>query len=586
MNAALSSRLRSVFLSAVLAASSVAACLGHAPSTQAPTAERVEPLVHVQVLALNDLHGNLLPPQGASGEVLVRTTPSETVRIPAGGAAYLATHVKRLRKENPNTVVVSAGDLTGASPLLSNLFRDHPTVEVMTTLGLDINGAGNHEFDRGLDALRLLANGCANCEGGPFRPAGYRYLAANVVNRESRATIFPPYEIKTFGNVSIAFLGLTLAGTPKFSIQKNVEGLSFQDEVTTINALVPELRAKGVSAIVVLVHEGAFQGSSGTYDSCEALNGDLLPLVDPSKARADHATLDPAIDVVVSAHTHQAYRCEIAGRIVTSAASYGRVLTKIDLTMDSKTRRLVEKHARNIVVSRDVPADPDVSSLLARYEALAAPMGQRIVGHITGDLRASRAGESPGCETALGDVIADAQLAATRSLEHGGAVVAFMNPGGIRTDLTFRARGAEGDGAVTYAEAFEVQPFGNDLVTMTLRGRDIEQLLEAQFRGTMPRVLQVSRGFEYAYAYDAQRREARIVRGSIRVNGDALVPDKTYRVTANSFLAAGRDGFEAFAHGTERVTGIVDVAAFVTYLGANDPLSPPTSARIRGDGCR
>jgi 5'-nucleotidase len=601
MPRSLALRLGTALLVTTLVGASLNACLGQRASPSAPTASSAPthpPLVRVQVLAFNDFHGNLLPPQGSSGVVLVPANDalvatskrdplqgesSAQVRIPAGGAAYLATHLKRLRAETPNTVVVSAGDLTGASPLLSNLFRDHPTVEVMTTLGLDLNGVGNHEFDRGIDALRELSNGCSSCEGGPFRPAGYRYLAANVLQQAARATLFPPYELKTFGNVKVAFLGLTLAGTPNFSLQKNVEGLSFRKEVSTINALVPELRAKGVSAIVVLVHEGGFQGKGGTYDSCEGLHGDLLPIVDPSHARPGEPPLDPAVDVVVSAHTHQAYRCEIGGRLVTSALSYGRMLTKIELTIDPNTHRVVEKHARNLVVTRDVPPDPEVESLLARYEALSAPIGGRVVGHVTADIRSS---ESASCESALGDVIADAQLSSTSRTETGGAVVAFMNPGGIRSDLRYQASGTEGDGTVTYAEAFEVQPFGNELVTMTLFGRDILELLEAQFGGAKPRVLQVSRGFEYAYTFDPKRHEARITRESVRLHGKPIEPEQTYRVTVNSFLAGGRDGFEAFSRGTDRITGIVDVAALVDYLTAHVPLAPPAANRIRGNGCQ
>jgi 5'-nucleotidase len=564
--------------------------------------------VQVQILAVNDFHGNLQPPTGSSGMVtaklddpiaqapdagIVPSPDAGTALVPAGGAAFLATHVKDLRAKNPYTVLVSAGDLTGASPLLSNLFKDEPSVLVMNQIGLDYEGVGNHDFDRGLaELLRLQKGGCSlgDCDAGAghFGGAKYEYLAANVEDTETKQTVFPPFALKEIGGVKVAFVGMTLEATPSVTVASAVQGLEFENEVTTVNALVPELKKAGASAIVVLLHQGGLQAPTGTYDSCSALTGDLLPLL-AGNPEAGKPALDPAVDVVVSAHTHQAYNCTVDGRLVTSAASFGRVVTKIDLTIDKKAGKVVAKQAKNIAVTRDVTPDPDVAGILAEYETKAAPLANRVVGHITGDITASaKTAGSVSCETPLGDLIADAQLAATKDAAAGGAVLAFMNPGGIRTDLVAKAPNKT-DGTITFAEAFAVQPFSNNLVTMTLTGVEIQTLLDQQFVNTTPRMLQVSSNFSYSYTYDAATQRGTVDASSIKIGGEPVDPQRTYRVTVNAFLAGGGDGFAVLKSGTDRLSGEVDLDALVAYLGANSsesaPLQPPTSNRYTGNAC-
>jgi 5'-nucleotidase len=518
-------------------------------------------LVHVQILAFNDFHGNLEAPTGSNGMVGA---------LQAGGAAYLAAHVRRLRAENPSTVVVSAGDLTGASPLLSSLLEDEPTVIVMNRIGLDFEGLGNHDFDRGLPALARLQ-----------KAAKFQYLAANVDVTATHKAVFPPFAIREFSGARVAFIGVTLEGTPGVTVPSAVDGLSFSNEVTTVNALVPELRKQGVSAIVLLIHQGATQARGGTYDACDGLSGDLLPIV---------AGLSPAIDVIVSGHTHQAYDCAIGGRLVTSAMSYGRLLTKIDLTIDPSSRRVTEKHARNVPVTHDLAPDPEVARLVATYKERAAPIAGRTVGYLKADAVSSPTHtKSPSCETSLGDLIADAQLAATSDPSRGGAEVALMNPGGIRGDLLAKGPGKQ-DSVITFGEAFEVQPFGNQLVTMTLRGDQLRAVLEAQFVRTELRILQISSGSGYRYTYDRTAKKGTLDAASIRIHGAPLDPAKSYRVTVNSFLAAGGDGFAVLKEGTARVTGVPDLEALTTYLGkassAAAPLDPARAVgRVDGDGC-
>jgi 5'-nucleotidase len=424
--------------------------------------------------------------------------------------------------------------------------------------------------------MRLQKAACSpgDCDAGTFPGATFEYLAANVIDDATGRPVFPPYAIRDFGGARVAFIGETLVQTPSVSKVGAVKGLSFEDEAATANALVPELQRQGVSAIVLLLHQGGMQSLGGTYDGCQGFSGDLVPILD---------RLSPAIDVVVSGHTHQAYDCVLAGRLVTSAMSYGRLITKIDLTIDPSARRVVDKHARNIPVTRDVPPDTEVSRIVQASEEKARVVTSRVVGYVKTTLTGnSRAARIASCETPLGDLIADAMRAAT------GAEIAFMNPGGIRADLVARHEGRP-DFAITYGDAFEVQPFGNALVTMRLRGAQILALLEGQF-GTRqePRILQVSSGFSYLYAYDRAHEKA--VVSELRLNGKPIDPAKSYRVAVPSFLAAGGDSFAVLKSGEDRKEGTIDVDALTSYLGrissAAAPLDTPVGGRITGDGCK
>jgi 5'-nucleotidase len=567
------------------------------PPAPATTDAAPPPLVHVQILAINDFHGNLEPPSGTNGVVVaspddpIASLPGTKILgdagvalVPAGGAAYLATLIAKLRAQNPNTIVVSAGDLTGASPLLSNLMNDEPTVAVMNSMGLDYEAVGNHDFDRGSRELTRLALGACGgdagaCDAGSaWDGATFKYLAANVTDTATNKTVFPPYAIRDFGtgagHVRVAVIGETLEATPSVASKEAVNGLAFSDEALTANSFVPELKAAGASTIVLLVHQGAMQSPQGTYDSCVGLSGDLLPMINQ---------LDPAIQVVVSGHTHQAYDCVIDGRLVTSAMSYGRLVTKIDLTIDPTTNKVVEQHAKNVPVTRDLPPDPDVARVVEAYATKSAALTGRVVGWVKSDITGNaKAAGSASCETPLGDLIADAQRDATK------ADVALMNPGGIRADLVAKHAG-RADSAVTYADAFEVQPFGNALVTMRLTGAQLKTLFEAQFGSRAePRILQVSNGFTYRYTFDRATNTGAV--DAMKLHGVPIDPARHYSVTVNSFLAAGGDAFKVLKEGTDRQSGGPDIDALVAYLGKSSsqkkPLAPHPLTRITGDGCK
>jgi 5'-nucleotidase len=546
----------------------------------------------LKIIAFNDLHGFLQSPGKFSAN-------AESPSVPVGGADYLAGYISQLKSQNPLNVVVSAGDLTGASPLIANLFHDEGTIEVANRLGLEINAVGNHEFDSGKqELLRKQHGGCSTrnekgentCQGKlvgtpvPFEGAHFKYLAANVVDAYTGKPILPAYEIKTYRGVKVAFIGLTLKEVPSMEIPATVADLRFTNEATAINTAVAELRKQGIKAIVVLIHQGGSQTTKPTAD-INACAGDL----EGTPIRTIVGQLDDAVDLVISAHTHLAYICQIpnfAGRKipVTSAAAFGRLLTDIDVTIDPKTRDIKSVAAHNTLVDRTNPAitpNPTIAKIVAGYDILTAPIVNRIVGTTSAEISKDLA---PSYETPMGDLIADAQLEATRSPATGGAVVAFMNEGGIRAGLP--------SGQITYGDLFTAQPFGNSLITKTLTGAQIKILLEEQFKGcvinspgetnpapTSDRILEVSEGFTYTWSRSAAPCH-KVDPASIKLNGITIDPAATYRVTANMIFADGGSEMPIMAHSTNRLVGINDIDAMTAYFSKHTPIAPTQPHRI------
>lgn len=515
--------------------------------------------IPLQILAINDFHGHIATNSDSYGGT--------------GRADFLAANIKAAEAGVENSIMVSAGDLIGASPLISALFHDEPTIEAMNLTGLDINAVGNHEFDEGTaELLRMQTGGShpddGDLDGDPFNGAEFEFLAANVVDDKTGETIFPPYTVRSFDGVDVAFIGLTLEGTPSIVTPSGVEGLTFNDEAQTVNALVPELQEQGIEAIVVLLHEGGF--TAGSKDGCgPGLVGPIAEIV---------PQLDDAVDLVIAGHTNAAFVCKIDGKWVTMAETAGRLFTDIDATLDRQTKDMTIEAINNIPNRQDgITPAADVTALIEKYDALSAPLANQVVGTISGDLE--RGGNVAG-ESALGDIIADAHLAATAAPGYGNAVVAFTNPGGIRADLSYISSGSEADGEVTYAELFAVQPFGNSLITMSLTGAQIDTLLEQQWLGQrLPRILQVSEGFSYSWNPLRQNGQ-KVDLETITINGQAIDPDQSYRVTVNSFLATGGDNFTVLTEGTERLGGDLDLDALVSYFEDNSPLAPAEQDRI------
>ncbi|WP_027554317.1 bifunctional UDP-sugar hydrolase/5'-nucleotidase [Bradyrhizobium sp. Cp5.3] len=531
-----------------------------------PAAAQTAAPVELRILAINDFHGNLRPPPGG---IRIGDPEDKAKKVPvaAGGAEYMATLVKQLREGHKNTIFVAAGDLIGASPFLSAMFHDEPSIESLSMMGLAITSVGNHEFDEGTAELLRMQNGGCHPEDGcqgphPFTGAKFHYLAASTIETATGKSILPPYEIREFDGIPVAFIGLTLKETAGIVSPKGIAGLEFRDEAETVNALVPQLKARGVEAIVVLIHQGG--EPTGDYNECPGIAG---PIVEIARK------FDRAVDVVVSGHTHRAYVCQIDGRLVTSGDKYGTLVTAIDLTLDPATRDIVGAKAENVIVANaSLAKDPEQTALIEAYDKVSAPIANRPAGSVTQTL--SRVPNEAG-ESALGDVIADAQLFATRDAKDGGAVMAVTNPGGIRTDIVPKE-----NGAVTFGDVFSSQPFRNRLVTMTLTGGQLKDLLEQQWLDPKrPRILQVSNGF--SYTWDASKPFGeRVVADKMTLDGKPIEPTQGYHVTLNDYLAVGGDGFTVAKQGTSPQYGGYDADVLFAFFRAHGPIGPLPPTRI------
>ncbi len=541
--------------------------------------------VPVQILSFNDFHGYLEDPAGGDATLGEQLDPSGTV---VGGARYLATELSELRASTKApSLTVAAGDLIGGSPFLSGAFHDEPSVESLDALGLDVSSVGNHEFDEGVpELLRMQYGGCHPVDGcydpkHPYAGADFSWLAANVVYKKGTPkagkSILPPTWVKKVKGVKVGFIGMTLHDTPYLVSQDGIKDVDFKDEVKTANSAARHLRHHGVRAIVVLIHEGGIQ--AGTYDGCVGISGPITTIAE---------NLHPDIDLVVTGHTHQPYVCNIPdkfgrSRMVTSASSYGRVVTETMLPINKRTGQVQRWRvtSSNHLVSHDLAIDPVQQMILDKWRVLEAPIGDRVLGSTTEAVTKS---PNRDTESALANLIADAQLAATSAPDLGGAQIALMNPGGVRADLTCSDAGGTCSypSDVTFRQAFTIQPFSNTLITKTYTGAQLKDLLEEQYIPDRPGgrpvlILGVSQGLTFDYSLSGAAG-SRI--SNIELNGTPIDPNADYRIAHNSFLTTGGDGFSTFTLGTDPVGGAVDLDAFIDYIAANSPLTSPGTDRI------
>jgi 5'-nucleotidase len=541
-------------------------------------------LVQVQLLAFNDYHGHL--EANTPG-----TVDDPSPGGPAGGSEYLSAKLNELREGNKYSLTVAAGDLIGGSPAFSGLFHDEPSVESLNAMGLDVSGVGNHEFDEGVtELLRMQNGGCHPVDGcyfpdEPYPGADFQWLAANVVSETTGETPLPPYWVQKIESIKVGFIGMTLEATDTLVAAAGIQGWDFLDEAETANALVPILKAQGVETIIVLLHEGGSQTPPpGAVDACVGISGPIVAI---------NAALDPEIDVLITGHTHLPYNCVLPDadgepRIVTSAYSYGRVVSEFDLVLDKRTddvRRDLSTATNHVVLQADLTPDPAMTAIIAKWQPLFDAAGNTPIGTISADI--NRGGTPPGSdrgvESAAGNLVADAQLWATSA---NGAQVAFMNPGGVRSDLTYADSSGEGDGVVTFGEAFTFQPFGNTLKTFPMTGAEIVMVLEEQCQPSFASRPFLHLGVSNGFTYDLQKT---IVAGvctsvtisNVMLNGVALDPNATYIVTVNSFLSDGGDNFTTFGTITApKLDGGVDLEALTNYLGTFGPVDPPSTDRV------
>ncbi|RZS90781.1 5'-nucleotidase [Motilibacter rhizosphaerae] len=575
-------RARYLPLRPLAVAAGAALCLGGALAAPASAVSiKTQPLQHVQLLAINDLHGNLQPPSG--GITTGTDANGKPVVTPAGGFAYLSTHLQQLRAGHKDTLTVASGDDIGASPLLSAAFHDEPTIEAMNAAGVAVSAVGNHEFDEGVnELLRIQKGGCIrdgagadnqnSCPdwdngGKKFRGAQFDYLAANVVYTKTGQPILAATAVKRFSqHLRVGFIGVVTKTTPSIVTASGVQGLDFLDEAQVINTYAAKLQAQGVQAIVALIHEGGAQ--TGPYNGCQGLSEPIVSI---------NAAVSPAVDLLLTGHSHAAYNCRLtdpAGnpRLVTQAANYGKLITDVDLVIDRKTGDVDRQAttANNVIVTRDVAPDPKITSIIDKYTTYLGPLAGRVLGTIGSDLTRTQGANG---ESQLGDILADAAREDASVAGRGPVQIGFINPGGIRDDLLL------GDGQVTYGEAFSVQPFSNYVVSKTLTGDQVKTVLEQQFDnplGGQTRFLGVS-GLTYSWSASAP---AGAHVSDIRVGGVPIDPAGTYRVAGNNFLLEGGDNFKAFKLGTDPLYGGIDIDAFAAYLSAHSPVAAPALDRV------
>jgi 5'-nucleotidase len=534
--------------------------------------------IHIKVLGFNDFHGQLSPKVEHGRSV--------------GGAAVLTAYLRAASAGiEDRTIIVHAGDLVGASPANSALLQDEPAVSFMNLLANAacqlpaenagkcnvVGTVGNHELDEGLAELRRLLEGGQHSAGPyleqPWRGARFPFVSANIVDIHTRKPVFEPYVVIDVAGMKLAFIGAILRSTPSMVTASGIAGLEFDDEADSVNRVIPELHARGVHAIVLLIHQGLTQSNyeGPTREDAPPATGALLDII---------RRLDDDVDVIVSGHTHQFTNAYLrnahgASMLVVQAWSAGTAFDDIDLWIDPKSRDVVAKRA-SVVTSwddRGPGRSPDVAAaaLVSRADKMVAARVDEVLAQslVPIERRTNDAGESP-----LGDLVADAHRLAT------GADFAVTNPGGVRSDLP--------SGVMTWGDAFAVQPFGNELVILTVTGQELVDLLREQWSSSQPpsgRILAIS-GFSYVRSPASSRGGVQILE-VLDGRGKPIVPTATYKLATNQFLAEGGDGFSLLKRAKREAAGRLDRDALIDYLRKSPrPLELPAARRIKVDRSR
>ena len=530
----------------------MAAALACTLSLTTYRAAQADETVRVRLLGFNDFHGQLGPGREVEGR-------------PVGSAPVLAAYLRdEIARFDGPSFIVHGGDFVGGSPYASALLQDEPAIAFLNALGNEhcdsartphprcnvIGTLGNHEFDEGVPELLRLLHGPTHALGpfldDPYRGARVAYVSANVVDARDKP-LLPPFVIQQAGGIRIAFIGAVLTLTAKLVLAEGLQGARFLDEAEAINAAVRQVRARGVQAIVVTIHQGAgmipYEGPT-RRDVALPPESDIAEIV---------SRLDGEVDVVVTGHAHQftnAYAKTRGGEaLVTQAHVAGTAYSIIDLSVDRAGGDVVEKSARIVYTFADrgpglTPAK-DVAAITARAEEKARALLARVVGVAPAPITQvpNAAGES-----ALGNLVTDAQRSAV------GAEVAFLNQGGLRGDLDA--------GPIRYEELLAILPFGRVIVVRPMTGAQIRRALEEQWEHEPPRILQVS---GLTYKWDAALPVGKRVLAP-RVGSAPLDDARSYRVAVTDYLARGDGGFTQLAQGGARAIGPRDTEALIAFI--------------------
>ncbi len=512
--------------------------------------------VDISIFSINDFHGHIQPKSPVP--LMPRLPDAKTGEIkaqPAGGAAYLASVLQGLRVQRPNAAFVGAGDLIGASPQFSSLLNDEPTLSALSEMGMAATSLGNHDLDAGLtELLRKTRGECPEkgCAWPEFKGAAFPYLAANMLDAQTGKPVLPTHTIQTIGGLKVAFVGAVTRDTPKVIVAKSIRGLRFIDEAEALNALVPRLRAEGAQLLIAMMHEGAMYdgGANDPSYACPGLRGRAIDIAN---------RLDPAYGMIISGHTHQAYTCKINGRLLVQAGSFGGWLTESRLKVSAKGEVLEAESVNHPVLQSVVKPNPAFVALVQRASELTNAVRNQPIAMLASG--ATRSTALPYGDSTMGNLIADAQLAFAK--KRGAADIAMINSGGIRADLS-----PEPGKPVTMSDLVAIQPFGNEMIVMSLSGAQLREMLQRQLPQTpaQRRFTQVSQGFSVTWS---QTADGKSTLRSASLHGVPLQDEKIYRVVVNNFMAEGGDDLSVFRQGTDRNNLGPDIDALVEWLRDN-----------------
>lgn len=509
--------------------------------------------IELQLLALNDFHGFLNPSNFEEAGVTQG-------KVQAGGAAFLATKINELSRDKANSLLVGVGDMIGASPLVSALLQDEPAIEALNAMGMRYSSLGNHEFDYGLATLmRLIHGGCPDTgclQGRDYTGAKFEYLASNVIDAKTGATIVPASAMATIEGVRVGFIGADLTATPSIALAKNVAGLNFIDEAQSINSEVAKLKAQGVRSIVVMVHlGGVFQGKVDPTN-CAGIEGPII---------AFGNALDPEVDVILSAHSHRSYICNLGTKLLTQGASFGHLLTQVQLQIDRRSGEIIRKSAHHVLIdSTTITPDPTLQALVAQAQDATNAVAQQRVGTLAGS-GVTRTSDSVR-ESDLSRLVGDAQLVAASSPETGSAVIALVNEGGVRTDLPPSPyQGSDPGTPIVYGDIYSVHPFGNEIQVLELTGAELKDALEQPLDGSDHII--ASDSLRYSISASAAPGN-RVIASSMRLNGQPIKPTDRLRVAINNYLVGGGSGQTHLIGKPIVASAGLDRDALVNYLKA------------------
>ncbi|MEH7386486.1 bifunctional 2',3'-cyclic-nucleotide 2'-phosphodiesterase/3'-nucleotidase [Bacillus sp. JJ1521] len=476
----------------------------------------------VQLLGVNDLHGQL-------------DTVTKVGDLLAGHIEYLAAALKQEEATNPNTLILHSGDMIGGSPLISALFQDEPTIEILENIGFDAGTFGNHEFDEGIDELHRMMNGGDHPNGSVgYDGMNFPLVAANAYDTRDGNLITDPYAVFTMEGEKIGVIGVVTQETPSMIVRKGNESLQITDEVEAINKYSEELKGQGIEAIIVLAHNPATQtGNTDSFDASRIAE-----------------QIDDEVDVIFAAHNHAMVNRVVDNKLIVQAYSYGSAFSDVEVEIDRVTGDIIHKSAEiKTVYQKDYTPDPEVAAIMKKYAEKAEPIKAQVVGQSLSTLEknyptvANEFGDF-----ALGNLIADGMKAAMNT------DFAMMNGGGVRSPLE--------TGEVTFGDLFAIQPFGNVLNKVTLSGADLETVLNNQItdRGLDFHIA----GFKYTYTYDSTAKTGKVI-DIFLPDGSKIDKTKEYTVVVNNYMT-GNLNYGIGALSTDLEVGPVDVDATVDFV--------------------